>query len=100
MALRYAAIRQSLGEPDPFRMKYREEIRSVVGYIVSNAMGKIEASNEVKVKARKLAEEDQAKFIEVVKTELLGIHEGNFVRYRIKPSEFSAWKKRWGFVKK
>jgi len=86
-ALRYAAIRQSLGEPDPFRMQYREEIRSVVGYVVINAMGKIEA--------RKLAEEDQAKFIEVVEIELLGLHEGNFVRYRIKPSEFSVWKKRW-----
>jgi hypothetical protein len=94
-ALRYAAIRQSLGEPDPFRMQYREEIRSVVGYVVINAMGKIEASDTVKVEARKLAEEDQAKFIEVVETELLGLHEGNFVRYRIKPSEFSVWKKRW-----
>ncbi|MFT7424546.1 MAG: hypothetical protein ACI9O5_000480 [Algoriphagus sp.] len=94
-ALRYAAIRQSLGEPDSFRMQYREEIRSVVGYIVINAMGKIEASDTVKVEARKLAEEDQAKFIEVVETELLGLHEGNFVRYRSKPSEFSVWKKRW-----
>jgi len=77
-------------------MKYREEIRAAVGYIVSNAMGKAEASNTVKVEARKLPEEDQAKFIEVVETELLGLHEGNFVRHRIKPSEFSGWKKYWG----
>lgn len=95
-ALRYAAIRQSLGEPDQFRMKYREEIREVVGQIVRTIMGKAEASNTVKVEARKLPEEDQAQFIEVLETELLGLHEGNFVRYRIKPSEFSAWKKHWG----
>jgi hypothetical protein len=94
-ALRYAAIRQSLGEPDQFRMKYREEIREVVSQIVRTIMGKAEASNAVKVEARKLPEEDQAQFIEVVETELLGLHEGNFVRYRIKPSEFSAWKKNW-----
>lgn len=94
-ALRYAAIRQSLGEPDRFRMKYRDEIREAVGHIVSNAMGKAEASNAVKIQAQKLPEEDQAKFIEVVETELLGLHEGNFVRYRIKPSEYSAWKKLW-----
>ena len=94
-ALRYAAIRQSLGEPDRFRMKYREEIRRAVGYIVSNAMKKAEASNQVKLEAKKLPEEDQSKFIEVVETELLGLHEGNFVRYRIKPSEYAAWKDRW-----
>jgi hypothetical protein len=94
-ALRYAAIRQSLGEPDRFRMKYREEIRGAVGYIVSNAMKKAEASNRVKMEAIKLPEEDQSKFIEVVETELLGLHEGNFVRYRIKPSEYAAWKDRW-----
>lgn len=94
-ALRYTAIRQSLGEPDPFRMKYREEMRSVVSNIVSNAMGKEEASSMVKEEARKLPAENQAKFIEVVETELLGLHEGNFVRYRIKPSEFEAWKKNW-----
>lgn len=94
-ALRYAAIRQSLGEPDQFRMKYREEIREVVGQIVRATMGKAEASNKVKLEARKLHEADQGQFIEVVETELLGLHEGNFVRYRIKPSEFSAWKKYW-----
>lgn len=94
-ALRYAAIRQSLGEPDRFRMKYRDEIRGAIGHIVSNAMGKAEASNAVKIQAQKLPEEDQAKFTEVVETELLGLHEGNFVRYRIKPSEFSNWKERW-----
>lgn len=94
-ALRYAAIRQSLGEPDQFRMKYREEIREVVGQIVRTTMGKAEASNKVKLEARKLHETDQGQFIEVVETELLGLHEGNFVRYRIKPSEFSAWKKEW-----
>ena len=29
-AARYAAVRQSLGEPDPFRMQHRENLREVV----------------------------------------------------------------------
>ena len=94
-ALRYAAIRQSLGEPDPFRMKYREEIRAIVNYIVSNAMEKEAASKAIKSEVKKLPEPDQSRLAEVVETELLGLHEGNFVRYRIRPSEFTAWKKRW-----
>jgi hypothetical protein len=94
-AMRYAAIQQSLGEPDPFRMKFREEIRSAVRFIIGNEMGKAEASKAVKIEAQKLPKEDQSKFTEVVETELLGLHEGNFVRYRIKPSEFSCWKTKW-----
>ncbi|PZV75471.1 Fic/DOC family protein [Algoriphagus aquaeductus] len=94
-ALRYAAIRQSLGEPDPFRMKYREEIRAIVSHIVSNAMDKEAASQAIKSEVKKLPEPDQSRFSEVVETELLGLHEGNFVRYRIRPSEFSAWKMKW-----
>ncbi len=94
-ALRYAAIRQSLGEPDPFRMKYREEIRGIVSIIIRNAMDKEAASEAINSEVKKLPEPDQSRFTEVVETELLGLHEGNFVRYRIKPSEFTAWKKKW-----
>lgn len=96
-AMRYAAIRQSLGEPDPFRMKYREEIRAIVSQIVCNATEKENASEIVESEAKKLPEIDRSRFSEIVETELLGLHEGNFVRYRIKPSEFSAWKKKWDF---
>ncbi|MCU0400225.1 MAG: hypothetical protein MUE75_04315 [Algoriphagus sp.] len=94
-ALRYAAIRQSLGEPDPFRMKFREEIRAIVSHIVSNEMDKEAASQAIKSEVKKLPEPDRSRFTEVVETELLGLHEGNFVRYRIRPSEFTAWKMKW-----
>jgi len=33
-AARYAAVRQSLGEPDPFRLRYREEIRELIAELV------------------------------------------------------------------
>jgi len=29
-AARYAAIRQSLGEPDPFRLRYRDQLRALI----------------------------------------------------------------------
>ena len=94
-ALRYAAIRQSLGEPDPFRLKYREEIRAIVSHIVINALDKEAASLAIKSEVKKLPEQDQSRFTEVVETELLGLHEGNFVRYRIRPFEFTTWKVKW-----
>jgi hypothetical protein len=34
-------------------------------------------------------------FREVAETELLSLHEGNFARYVIRPSEFAAWRDVW-----
>ena len=31
---RYAAVRQSLGEPDPFRLRYREQLRELIAALV------------------------------------------------------------------
>ena len=94
-ALRYAAIRQSLGEPDPFRLRYREEIRSTLSKIILGKMGKQAASNAIKMEAGKLPEKDHLTFIEAVETEITNLHEGNFARYRIKPSEFKEWNLCW-----
>ena len=92
---RYAVLRQSLGDPDPFRLKYREEIRVLIAEIVSNSLSPKEGNARIKVHAQKLPEQDRAKFIETVETELLSLHEGNFARYRIRPSEYKAWRKVW-----
>jgi hypothetical protein len=38
---------------------------------------------------------DRERFIEVVDNQLLSLHEGNIARYRIRPSEFHAWREVW-----
>lgn len=94
-AARYAALRQSLGEPDPFRMQYREAIRTLVTVIISNAMSKKEATAAIESGAKKVPHNDRPKFIEAVETELISLHEGNFARYRVSPSEFRRWEEVW-----
>ncbi len=95
-ALRYAALRQSLGEPDPFRLKYRDEIRTVIAEIVSNAIPPENAIKVIEDKAQTLPEGDRARFTETIDTELLSLHNGNFARYWVSPSEFEKWKNTWG----
>ena len=34
------------------------------------------------------------KFIETIRVELLGLHEGNIARYRLRPGEFAQWKSK------
>ena len=94
-AMRYAAIRQSLGEPDTFRLKYRDEMKNTIVKIILQKAQKDGAVQIIKDDANNLPQNDQAKFIESVETELIGLHDGNFARYKISPSEFKRWKQIW-----
>lgn len=82
-------------EPDPFRIRYRNDIRSLIIEIVANAIPPEEAG---KLIARKAATQPgiyQGKFIETVDTELLSLHEGNFATYYVRPAEFKNWQAVW-----
>lgn len=95
-AARYAAVRQSLGEPDPFRLQYRDALRDTVRDIVRAPMARQAARAHLTTVAREaIPPKDQDAFIEIVETELLGLHEGNFARYQVRPSEFRAWSESW-----
>lgn len=93
--MRYAAIRQSLGEPDTFRLQYRDKIRTVILNIVLQMMNKDLAKHAIQSKAQTLPADDRNKFIEAVETELLGMHEGNYARYRVSLDEFRKWHIIW-----
>ena len=93
---RYSAVRQSLGEPDPFRLRYRTQIYKFVVAVIQGQMNKTEAIRWIAREAEEnIPEEERARFIEVVETELSSLHEGNIARYRLRPSEFEAWTRGW-----
>ena len=95
-AARYAAVRQSLSEPDPFRMRHRTALRELVGAVVRGRMDKKRAAAYVGAWTRAhLDQQERERFRDVAERELLSLHEGNFARYRIRPSEFAAWQKVW-----
>ncbi len=95
-AAQYAAVRQSLGEPDPFRLKYRAEIRNAVAQIIRSTVGRKEAADQImKLAEIAVAAEDRDTFAAVVEDELLRLHDGNFARYQLRPSEFQEWKSVW-----
>lgn len=94
-ALRYAAIKQSLGEPDLWRMRYRDDIREVIREVILAAMAHPQAVSTIARYAERIAESDREKFIAVVDMELLSLHEGNFARFRVRPSEFEKWQQVW-----
>ena len=96
-AARHGAVRQSLGEPDPFRMRYRTSLHEVVGAVARGHMDKKQAAAHVSEWTQvHIEQQDRQRFREIAERELLSLHEGNFARYKIRPSEFAAWQKDWG----
>lgn len=92
-AQRYNAVRQSLGDPDAFRLKYRSQIGNAVREVVQGGLTAAKASAWIRQHAEtQIPAKDRAKFIETVETELLSLHEGNIARYRLRPGEFSNWR--------
>lgn len=93
---RYSAIRQSLGQPDPFRLRYRQQIGQFVRGVVQDGMDKRAAAKWIATQVtREIPQEDQSRFVEVVETEVSNLHEGNIARYRLRLSAFYAWKHGW-----
>lgn len=93
---RYSAVRQSLGDPDPFRLQHRQHIAQAVAAVVCEKMSKPQAVSYIQRFAHEQMEaSDQGRFIEVVETQLLSLHEGNIARYRLRPSEFHVWREVW-----
>lgn len=93
---RYSAVRQSLGDPDPFRWQHRQDIIRIVAAVVREQLNKPQAIAHIRHFAQtQIAAADRARFIEVVETQLLSLHEGNIARYRLRPSEFAVWRRIW-----
>lgn len=87
---RYLSTREELGEPDPFRLKYRTLLTEIIREVVLSGGG--QAQNLVTTwSAGHIPEDDQKRFINLVHAELKGLHEGNIARFRLRPAEFAVW---------
>jgi len=93
---RYSAVRQSLGEPDPFRLRYRSLVLELVAAVVRAGLDKKAATALIRQRAaEQLPPGDRARFVEVVETEIMSLHEGNIARYRLRPHEYQSWRQGW-----
>ena len=93
---RYSAVARTLGDPDPFRMRYRSALLDSIAKVVRQSMRKNSAAAFLQqYSSEKLPGADQHRFIEVAETELMNLHEGNIARYSLRPEEYRAWQENW-----
>lgn len=89
----YKVMRESMGEPDPIRLRYRGELAEVVREVVLSRA----APQELELRRWAAAKgsvdpRDQEAFARVAMTLLTELHEGGIARYGIRPSEFRGWR--------
>ncbi len=93
---RYAAVRQSLGDPDPFRLRHRIPIHEAVRTVVERGLDKGEVAEFLKsFSGDHLPAEDSEQFVTEVGEELTALHIGNIARYRLRPAVFESWQTGW-----
>ena len=93
---RYSVVRQSLGEPDPFRQRHRALIAQTIREAVQARMNKPSAVAHIRQRvAEGLQGAERERFIEIVETDLLDLHEGNIARAQVSPRDFEAWQAEW-----
>jgi Fic family protein len=89
----YLAIRQELVPPDTFRLRYRQALSMAVKTIVLQRQEPARKAVAAIIPPE-VAKEDCDKFIKLVLDEFENLHDGNAIRFGIRPLEFAAWKEK------
>lgn len=91
----YRVIRESLGEANPFRLRYRTELAQAVFDTVSGGQAPRREILHEWARDHEIAVEDLEEFATTALELLLGLHEHSSARYRITPSMFRSWRSRF-----
>jgi hypothetical protein len=97
---RYAAGGQGPGpgegQPDPFRLEYDGALQCVVSEVIRQGLGRQGAARHIAAWSEaRIAPVARERFRDLTEHELAALHEGNFARYPIAPTEFRAWQTVW-----
>lgn len=92
----YLAIQQGLIEPEPLRLVWRDFIKQTVHTVITQPQLEPLAYIQQAV-TECIPEADRAGVQALIIEELRRLHEGVLARYRVRPSEYAAWKKVHGY---
>lgn len=89
---RYAGIIQSMAEPDPLRLRYRDIISAVVKTIVEKMEKPTAEAVDKVLHEYPYNPVDHNALQEMILQEFNYLHEGNIGRYSLTPSQYYKWK--------
>ncbi|XAH22545.1 Fic family protein [Xylophilus sp. GW821-FHT01B05] len=83
---KYRVVQESMGSPDPFRIKYREALNEAIGLVVRSRTPVAKALAGLELPA-----EDAPRFQQLLAQELNALAVFNCARYRLGIKETQAW---------
>jgi DNA-binding transcriptional ArsR family regulator len=88
--LKAGRTRDSVSEPDRFRMRYREALTEVVGQIIRAKQQP--SADTIRARAQGIVDaQDMPKFVELTSLEFRRLSEFNIARYRLRLAEYRDW---------
>lgn len=87
----YLAVQQQMVPPDTFRLRYRAQIGAAVKALVQQGRPLTEAELRRAIPAT-VAPADRDRFRAQLRAEFDALHEGNAVRFGLRPLELAAWR--------
>jgi hypothetical protein len=88
---RYLAITQTMVEPNPLKIKYREALIQAVQAVVKGLQAPSPEVLAPVVARMQVLAADQDAFTQMLAEALHQLHEGSVARYRLRRSEYLAW---------
>lgn len=90
----YKVVRESLGQPDPFRLRYRTQLHTAVRDMIVNQLAPIPQNLQTWATANGIPPDDRAQFALMAVTLLDSLNESSAGRYRVTPNEYRMWRDR------
>lgn len=87
----YHVVKESIGEPDRFNLKYRRELKTLVRELVLRFEETEYILGNLDQLDIEIPSDDQSLFMQRVRDELESLHMGNIARYKLRPKEFERW---------
>ena len=91
---KYSAIQQVLGEPNLLKLRYRNAIQEIVRTIILEKVAGFEIVARIQnlIASHHIPATDAVQVFGIIELEIASLHDGNIARFKIRPSEYLAWK--------
>lgn len=91
-AEQFRVTREALGQPDPLRLRYREELSEVVREVILHLEPPHRSLVRTRAEAHGVEAGDLTAFTEAALGLLVDLHEGALYRYGLTPSDLDQWR--------
>lgn len=88
----YHVVQGSVVQPDPIRLRYRQQINDTIREMVVNGEPPVRSIIDQRASQREIPAADKPAFVEITLELLIYLHEAATFRFGIRPHEFRTWK--------